>query len=293
MPEETQGTLNGSSGVSSSPAMSSDGDLISTIGLTTSPPATDTSGKDAKTEAPGTAEDKTEPDKDKGADGGNDGEDRFDKHPRFVKLNDRVKAAEKRVAELEQLVNNEKTKATAEGNTETEALPFKDTRKMSKDDLLDWQAEDPQGYHDNLVAQAKFELAKDMKADQKKNSVEDAIAKTYEAYAKENPDFDEMWDSGDIREYMSKNPGHNAISAHMAMTSNKKVEKAVKDAEKRIMENLRAKRESQVIPAGPSASRASSETEIPTELKDTKKHGGLAAVLARRSQEREQRRFGG
>jgi hypothetical protein len=168
---------------------------------------------------------------------------------------------------------------------------------MTSEQILDWQTEDPKGYYANILEQAKHEVAQTMRADLDSRSIEDAVVKTYEKYAAENPDFDELWDSGELRAFMDKNPGHNAISAHMALTNEKKakeaIDKAVADAEKRIMDNFKAKRESKVLGSGPSAARKAAETETSAELKDTKKHGGLMSVLTRRSLARDKERFGG
>ena len=145
--EETQ-TLNAeaSSPSDHTPA----GELISTVVV---PTATDTDPEGAKnTQAQPAApaadpKGETKPeDGDKVAKGDSE---RFDKHPRFVELNRRVKSfdEENRLlkAELDQIKAKLETPATPD------PPPFKDWSKMSEDELLDWQSSDPKGFIDNFL----------------------------------------------------------------------------------------------------------------------------------------------
>jgi hypothetical protein len=124
---------------------------------------------------------------------------------------------------------------------------------------------------------------------QREQAERKAIEKTYVTYAKENPDFDEMWDGGDLKAYMDENPGHTAISAHQMLTMEKRiqgaVEEATKDAEKKAASNLKVKQNARVLGSGPSAG-GKAVGQVPVELKDTKKYGGLTAVLTARSMAR-------
>ena len=221
------------------------------------------------------------------------GEIDLDKHPRFIQLNARMKEAEKRAASMEAQVTSQNKPPVKEVQVEP---TFKDVSKMTKEEILDWQTEDPHGYYANVMAQAKHEISGDIKTSLTKQNSENAVIDTYEQYAKANDDFDSMWDSGELQRYMDRHPGHTAISAHMVITGDKKtqlaVEEAVKKAEKKITNNIKAKRESRVLSSGPSASRTFNTTEIPEDLKNTKEHGGLAAVLARRSLAREKAQYG-
>ncbi|HBF43026.1 MAG TPA: hypothetical protein DDW42_05230 [Desulfobacteraceae bacterium] len=296
MTDEDKGTQNADTNVPSTLVPEQSGDLVSTIEFRSPDNSNaDTSTNDANNED--TAGQKKADSNDEGAKGdtgAQDGDKDLDKNPRFIQLNERMKLAEARNASLEAKFNETQIKPSAKDTTEEPA--FKDVSKMTKEEILDWQTEDPQGYYANILAQAKQEISGDMKKDLNQRSVEDAVAGTYEQYAKDNPDFDKMWDTGEIKQYMDRNPGHNAISAHMAITGAAKtqltVDEAVKAAEKRIMDNIRAKRENKVLSSGPSASRNSNETEITAEMRNTKEHGGLAAVLARRSLAREKELYG-
>lgn len=296
MVDEDKGTQNTETNVPSTLVPEQSGDLISTIEFKSPDNSNaDTSIKDANNEdTPGQKIADSDDADTKGKTGDQDGDKDLDKNPRFIQLNERMKLAEARNASLEAKFEKSQVKPSAKDTTEEPT--FKDVSKMTKEEILDWQTEDPQAYYANILAQAKQEISGDMKNDLNQRTVEDAVAGTYEQYAKDNPDFDTMWDTGEIKKYMDLNPGHNAISAHMAITgaakTQKTVDDAVKAAEKKIMDNIRAKRENKVLSSGPSATRNSTETEITAELKDTKGHGGLAAVLARRSLAREKELYG-
>ena len=296
MTDEDKGTQNQDTGGPSSLVPEQSGDLVSTIEFRSPDNSNaDTSKNDANnkdTAGQKTADSDDADTKDKTGD--QDGDKDLDKNPRFIQLNERMQKAEARATSLEADFSKSQIKPSAKDTKEEP--DYKDVSKMTKEEILDWQTEDPQDYYANILAQAKHEISGDMKKDLNQRTVEDAVAGTYEQYAKDNADFDKMWDTGEIKQYMDRNPGHNAISAHMAITGAKKtqetVDDAVKAAEKRIMDNIRAKRESKVLSSGPSASRNSIETEITAELKNTKEHGGLASVLARRSLAREKEMYG-
>ena len=296
MTDEEKGTQNQETKVPSTLVPEQSGDLISTVEFISPDSSTpDTSVKDAKKEDTPEQKKADSDDADtKTKTGDQDGDKDLDKNPRFIQLNERMKLSEERNASLEARLNESQLKPSAKDTKEEPK--FKDVSKMTKEEILDWQTEDPQGYYSNILAQAKHEISGDMKENLNQRSVEDAVAGTYEQYAKDNPDFDKMWDTGEIKQYMDRNPGHNAISAHMAITGASKtqqsIDDAVKAAEKKIMDNIRAKRESKVLSSGPSASRNYTETEITAELKNTKEHGGLASVLARRSLAREKESYG-
>ena len=310
-----EGTLIDGAGESSQPAISGDGDLVSTTEFMASPAddagnsstadanAEGTPGADGKPqnegEGNGEGDGKVALEKDAGTQDGTgtgEGDDRFDKHPRFVELNERTKAAEIRAANAEAEVKalGDKFNASSQGK-EGEELPYKDITKMTDEEIQEWQDNDPKGFHANTLAQAKYELSQDFNADMSNRTIEGAISKTYDDYAKENPDFDKMWDSGELKIFMDKNPGHNAISAHIMLTAQAKqqdaIDTAVKASEKKFRANLKAKGKSSVLGSGPGSS-ARTVSETAPELKDTKKHGGLNAVLAERSLARDRARTG-
>jgi len=300
MSQEQQTDAKGQGGASSTPATSADGDLVHTVdmGIPTIPEG----GGDADPEgANNTGGDKAEPDaKAKGDDKGDaddkgDGsDDRFDKHPRFQQLNDRVKKAEADNYALRQELEEFKAaKPSGDVSARDQEPTFKNVQEMSDEELLEWQQSDPKGYHANLLAQAKHEMGQDVSQSLDKQTYEAAIERTFDGFAEKNPEFDAMWDRGELQAYMNKHPGHNAISAYHELTQEKRIADAVekakdeakKEAEKEFQENLKTRREAQVLSSGPSPASGTVDT-IPPELQDTKKFGGRTSVLAKRSEAR-------
>ena len=303
---EDNGTINTDAGSSSVPAES--GGLVSTVDFrpakTAEPAGTDpegaknTKGTDKQPTGKETEGGKVDPKDVAGKEKPAGDDDRFDKHPRFQELNRRVRESEERSRELERTLNELKSRAQAPDGSKPKGdgstAPFKDVSKMKPEELLDWQSEDPQGYYANLLAQAKHEISGDLNRGMEQRQKEDAIVSTYENFAKSNPDFDEMWDSGTLQEFMRGNPGHNAISAYHSLTADKKLqaatEKAAKEAEASFVKNQRAKRVSDVLPQGPSA--PGTFTHGDDALKDSKKFGGTTAVLAQRLADRRRNQAG-
>jgi len=221
------------------------------------------------------------------------GEDfRFDKHPRFKELHQRVKNYEEELRELREAVAKQKQPDTPQEK------PYKDWSQMKEDELLDWQASDPKGFLENQMKAAQYMAAKEFEAykrqfdQQAEQQQRDArLASTYEQYASKNPDFDEMWDSGEIRDFMDKNPGHNAISAHMAMTTDKRIEAAKQEAVQKALAEYEAKLKtkraaSTVMSSGPATVPTSSE-HADDRLQNPNKYGGKMTVLAERFAERQ------
>jgi len=299
---EENGALNTEAG--SSPVPAQQGELVSTVEFQSPKPApanTDPEGakkteaaaekQPAGKEAESAEEKKPEDSKDKKEASGD--EDRLDKHPRFQELHKRVKESDQVIRELRQQVTElssrvDKSRQAADGQ-----LPFKDISKMKPEELLDWQSENPHAYYQNVLAQAKHEMSAEFTQTFEQRQKEDAIVSTYESFAKQHPDFDELWDTGDLQKYMQANPGHNAISAYWAMTAEARIaeasEKAAKEAEAKFLKNQRAKKTADVLPQGPSAPGAPPSDEA---LKDTKKFGGSTTVLAQRLEQRRRAQAG-
>jgi hypothetical protein len=120
--------------------------------------------------------------------------------------------------------------------------------------------------------------------------VETKVEETYRTYAQDNPDFDQLWDSGDIRKFMDEHPGHNAISAHMAMTAEARQEKAIKDAVAKALKEADTARRSvrktaSILGQGPTAAPTSPAAST-EDIKNPNKFGGHTSVLAARLAER-------
>ena len=301
------GTINDTTGESSAPVPqeSSDG-LVSTVeffpipekgeGADTDPDgANNTDGADKDQTAAGTqAGEKAD-----GKEAGSNADDmtRFDQHPRFVELNTRMKAAEESNRQLmAQIAQLSQTKQTGQ-EQESSELPYKDISKMSDDEILDWQSEDPKGYIDNINKMIGHQVQEGIKTalasnkeEMQMSQYETQVEQTYRSYAEANPDFDDLWDSGKIKQYMDDHPGHNAISAHMAITAEGKqkelVDKAVKDALTKAETDRRTVRKAgAILPSGPNtAPMAPSNSDA--ELQNPKQFGGDTSVLAARLERR-------
>ncbi|MFH2075554.1 MAG: hypothetical protein ABIJ57_09445 [Pseudomonadota bacterium] len=229
--------------------------------------------------------------------------DRFDKHPRFQEL---LKERDSFKLELENIKGQLKVltpqqKETVQAREEKE-LPYKDITKLTKEQVLEWQEDDPVGYAANLYQQMLHEARETLNREKATESYKTTVKGTYERYAKNNPDFMQLWNSGDIQKVMDSNPilFPNAISAHMAMklhmskdmgekATKEAVNKAVKEAEERVTKNFQAKRNAAVIGDG----GAVKVDGIPDELKNPDKYGGTTAVGAMRLQRLRQQAAGG
>ena len=218
---------------------------------------------------------------------------RFDKHPRFQELNRSVKEFREQNRVLQDEI--EKIKSSQQISTPKE-LPFKDWSQMSDDELLDWQASDPKGFLANLNKTVEYAVSQKLESYQnqlqqqsEKKQFESSVANTFESYAKTNPDFDEMWDSGEIQDYMQKHPGHNAMSAHMEMTGESRLEKIKQEAVDKALKEYetaqRSKRASKVMGSAP-ATVPTSSNHADDRLKNPKKYGGDTNVLVARLMER-------
>lgn len=282
------------------------GELVSTIDL--APPvekAADTDPEAANKTGAQTSEQKTpedgksaegKPAEDAGAEG--DGkpsgeEDRFDKHPRFVELRTQLQESKKsydtlqtRFTQLESQIAAGQQPSTGQ-QTQDGELPYRDVGKMTAEELNDWSSDDPHGYHANILAQAKFELGQEFGDKLDEQSYENAVVAELEAFAAEHPDFDEMWERHELQDFIAGHPGHNAVSAYYFLTSEKRgsdnqaaIDEAVKKAEQKFQDNLKAKNEARSLPAG--VQRAGASVDTDEELKDSKKFGGTNRVLANR-----------
>ena len=302
MPEE-QGTLT-ESGDTSQPEPFQSGDLISTVDMAIPIPKETPSEETQKTEETdesdkGAEDAKTEETKAeeqkaadlKAAEDAKAEESRFDKHPRFQELITSNRAFKAQLAQQAEQI--EALKATPE-KKEPE---YNDLGMKSNEELTEMFEENPRTFlqdfakqihaevRSEVLSEVQGEIAASREAEERKS-----IEATFNNYAQDNPTFDDMWDSGKIQNFMDKNPGHNAISAHMALTKetdtqaaiDEAVAKALKDAETKSDKSQKAKKNAQVLGSGP-ASSGHAVGQIPVELKDTKKYGGLATVLASRS----------
>jgi hypothetical protein len=243
--------------------------------------ADDKGGDDDKSKA---ADDKVAADASSNTGDGKDESQRLDRDGRFKQLEDKLaKESEARKAAETRLDAILKPPA----DVDPKDLPFKLLDDMTDAEIREWQEDDPKGFAKNQQDMATYYAAKAFKDNTVKEFTQAAVAQTFEEYGKENPDFNEKWENGEIETYMKAHPGHNAISAHMKMTEevriNAAVAKAVKETEAKVAANFAAKRGATIIQHGGGARKDVSIAD--PALKDTKQFGGDTAVLARRLEE--------
>ena len=268
--EAPDGNSEGDSGISSIPDKSnSSSELVGTIVADPEPEEANNT-EAAEEEEAETEGEEVEP-KDESKD---DKLDRFDKHPRFQELKAERDKAIERAALAE---------ARAKETAKVEAAPdYQDVMEMD-DDALDEQWEtDKKGFLQNYAKQIAAEVFAGIAEREQKTTIQQKVNTTYDKYATENPDFQMMLDSGEIRNFINQNPGHNAISAHMALSgeakTQAKIDAAVAEATKKAAENHKVKR-SAVVLNEDASSPTVPKSGIPPELKNTKLHGGPTGAL--------------
>jgi len=206
----------------------------------------------------------------------------FHKHPRWQEVQAEKEQLKTEVAaikaEMQRLQSGIQAPPTVE-----QKRPYVDITTMEPEKLQEWQVEDPKGYAANLYAQMRYELFNEAEQKSRNQKKQEGFETDVMAYKKSNPDFEEMLKNGEIGKFLNEHPAHNPISAHQALTAEKKlneaIESAKKEAREETLKQLRAKKHSQVLGSGPAVSRGPAEEN---ELKDTKQKGGLTSVLAGR-----------
>jgi len=201
---------------------------------------------------------------------------------------------------LERAIKAETERDAERARAETDAgeekgKDFEDITKLSKEEAIEQLNEDPIAFLANYGRQVRTEVLEEVTAKSTEEKSEADILSTYNEYAEKNPDFDEMWKKGTIQAYMQKNPGHNAISAHMTLTGEKKtqekIEAAKKETEKDVIAKVKSKKGASVLGEGPSGTEVHEET-VDSELKDSKKHGGLTSLISKRLERSRQKGVG-
>ena len=125
---------------------------------------------------------------------------------------------------------------------------------LENDDLLDRFDQDPKG----VLTQLADEIRSDLRDEIDREKAEADVARTYEQFQEKYPDFKTRLESGEIKDFIQKNPGHNAISAYYMLTKEQRINEGIADALKKRS------------PSGDAA------------LKDSKKFGGHIGLMAKR-----------
>jgi hypothetical protein len=308
MAEEGQAaTQSESSGASPQPDQ---GELIGTMDLA---PKAEAKSADAEPEgANNTGAQKAEdgkPQDGKGegkpADAGAEGDaakndDRLDKHPRFQQLIAERDALKTSVSTLTARMDGLEAKGAngTDANDSGDSSPMAKLADMDKNELADFITDNPHEYSQMILDQAKTDVTSELSEKMNQGRFEDAVVHELEAFASQNEDFDPMWESGVLKQFMQSHPGQNAISAYYLLTADKRkgevdgmIEEAVKKAEDKFTANQKAKNQISVIPSAPQG--AGNTRAVDAELKDTKKFGGDKTVLASRLTRFRQAKQGG
>lgn len=227
-------------------------------------------------------------------------EDRFDKHPRFQELNERMKAAEDKAAKAQELVEELLAKSGAKGgDAQAEGedgghkpiFTYEDITQFDDDQLREKMEDKPKEFFVNLFSQIVDETVKVVEARGAQKVQQTTVKSTIDKFAdsfKGEPDlgvkgFKELLASGEINKFMKANPGHNAMSAYMVMTADARekaiAEKAAREAADKVQKNKQAKEGARVLGSGPAGATT---TDKHAELKDTKSRGGTIATIAQR-----------
>lgn len=261
------------------PLSSPGGELISTVEFRTQ--ETDAT-VDVKTDDKQADQDSASEDQQDGAKGKSqrDHADRLDQHPRFKEVIREKNDLKQAVADLTAKVETLSTR----GDTKEQPKGF-DVDGLDDTAIFEKLNNNPKEFLGDFAKKIEQDLLAKIGETSRAESAKNQVVSAYEQYAQKNPDFDEMWDSGQIQEFIAKNPAHNAISAHMALTNDKRIEeataKAVKEAVEKTIKQLQAKRGAAVLSGGP-ASSVVTGGKVSADLANTKSVGGLTSALAAR-----------
>ncbi len=203
----------------------------------------------------------------------------------ITELQKKIEAAERRAAELESRFSMAAQPPVQNVPPQKTILDFEDT------EILDLLNENPKEFLTKFKESVEGSLISRIEEQNRQQSVTKSLENTFRSFAEKNPDFDPMWDSGDLKRFMDANPGHNAISAYYELTAAKReaavkaeIEKARKEAERKAIESVKVKKSASSIPSAPAS--VGGKVGVPNELKSTRTGGGLISVLAARSAQR-------
>ena len=150
---------------------------------------------------------------------------------------------------------------------------------LEHNDLVAMVTENPHGFVQSVFDEVKAGVMSQVNQDNEQNKQNGAIEDTIGTYADDNPDFEELWEDGSIKGFMDKNPGHNAMSAHMMLVNAGRVAAAKKEGADEAAKNFTTKMGSQTL----GSSVAIPPNKSDAAVKNTKKYGGRARVAAARA----------
>ncbi|RLD19328.1 MAG: hypothetical protein DRI71_11975 [Bacteroidetes bacterium] len=214
---------------------------------------------------------------DSGDDGDNkDGNDGDDSDDNAIDYEKRFTDLDGKVANL---INTLSRSNSDSGNDGDDSGKDAGGIDLEHDDLVAMMADDPADFISKLTATIEQSVTNKVALENADSAFNGKVEETIDAYAEANDDFEPMWDKGDLQKFMEKNPGHNAISAHMTMTMEQRIADAKKEGADEAIKNFRTKSNSQVLNGGPGIPPDQRDAA----LKNPEKFGGKAAVIAQRA----------
>ena len=208
---------------------------------------------------------------------------------------DEVNTVAKKVPELEiQLANLKGQIDVLSKQPAAEGAPAADPDfidglgDLGSEELMDSFEKDPKAFLESYADSLSKRILSTQSNQTDAKDFEGKVVKTIEAFAEKNPEFNGLWDSGKITQFMDDNPGYDATGAYYALTEGSRgeavtkqiedaVTKATKETEAKFQKFL--KKDNASLPGGPAATAT---IGAPVELQDTKKSGGLVHSLAAR-----------
>ena len=215
-------------------------------------------------------------------------EEPFHKHPRFQALINANRELREQSAAL---------MAKLEEAKKPEPPPRKgvnDLLNLKDDELFEQLQENPrtflQQFAEGIQGSTQRQMMEQFERfqnDQQSKSLEQVAEQNYQSFGEKNEGFWEMWDSGEIKAFMDKNPAHNAMSAFYELTLENQLQAkidaevaaAVEKTKKEMEKNLKAKKSVTYVPA---TGRTSTPQPTDPGLQNAKQRGGVVKVLAER-----------
>ncbi len=210
----------------------------------------------------------------------------FHKHPRFQQLISKNKDLEKSLQEMQGQMQAMAKQASPGGeSSDLEAQFAEVSRKLEDGDISMSEALAKQR---ELIEASSSQRIDSIMQEQQRQA---EAARIQEKFLADNPDFEELKNSGDLEAIVQTNPLHDMLSAyyaHKAEQVQKESEKQVKDAvskavketEERMRKEFQSKRNAASL--SDSAAHVPSNSGQAAELKDTSKFGGVVPALASR-----------
>jgi len=162
--------------------------------------------------------------------------------PEFKSVSERAAAFEKEVATLRGQIQALSQRGPDRQPEKEETVDFEDLSGLTDEELRQRFDQSPSKFYGNLLRQARHEVRQDLMGEMTHRSTRERQSSGLQAFAKENSDFMEAYQSGALNDIIEGNPIHNPVSAYLskALKTLKETtvpkadhEKAVKEAEER------------------------------------------------------------